>query len=180
MKNGFTLIEVIVAISIFAIAAGSLSALFMAGLRGHRSAIAQQNLVDNTRFALEHMTRQIRMAQRDETGACSGDATNRLTFQAVGSSLTFLDYRNPPRCVRYELSGGKIWMRPDSAAPLREVTSDDIKVNSLEFLVQGGLATDGEQPRVTVVLAAEAGASAESLSTIQLQTTISARNLDVQ
>lgn len=180
-KNGFTLIEIIVATAIFSIAASAISAFFVTGIRGHRNAVAQQNLVDNTRFALEQMARQIRMAVRDETGACSGDAANRLTFKVSGNSLTFLDYRNPSKCVRYELSGGKILMYPDlGSQPLlfRDISSDDINITKLEFLAQGGAASDGEQPRVTVALEAEAGVSAESLSRIQLQTTVSARNLD--
>jgi len=181
MRNGFTLIELIVAVSIFSIAVSSLSALFVTGLRGQRSAIAQQNLVDNARFALERMARQIRMAQRDETGACTGVTTDRLTFKASASSLTFLDYRAPPKCVRYELTSGKILMYPDLVLqPLvsYEISSSDITVTQLEFLVQGGAASDGEQPRITMVFKAEAGASPQALAKVQLQTTISARNVD--
>jgi hypothetical protein len=60
----------------------------------------------------------------------------------------------------------------------REITSNDITVTRLEFLAQGGAASDGEQPRVTVAVEAEAGVNPENLTKVQLQTTISARNLD--
>jgi len=138
MQRGFTLLEIVVAASVFSIAVGAMISLFMVGIRGQRNAIARQNLVENTRFALEHMTRQIRMATRDESGSCLGVGDIGSTFVSTGSSLTFLDYRNPSRCVTYALEGGRIMMRRDLGEEFVDLTSDDIIVGDLEFSLRGG------------------------------------------
>ena len=177
-KDGFTLVEILVASAIFAVAVGAMMSVFVMSLKGQRNIRAQQNLIDNTRFATEYMSRQIRMAQRDEPGTCTGTAGT--TYSAGGSSLTFIDYRNPGKCVTYGLSGTQILAQLDTGEPFVDMTSDDILVTNLEFVVQGRDKIDLEQPRVTIVLEAEAaGEAAESKPNIQLQTTISARNIDV-
>lgn len=180
MKNGFTLLEMIVAISIFSIVVGAMVSVFMSGIQGQRNAIAQQNLVENIRFAFDQMTRQIRMATRDDVGACLGEGTAGSTFVSTGSSLTFLDSRNPPRCVTYALVGGKIMMQTDPVEGFLDLTSDDIVVGDFQFVLAGEVKSDGEQPRVTIFIGAtSAGGNPQSAPTLQIQTTISGRNLDV-
>lgn len=175
MQKGFTLLEIIVAATIFAIVSSAISTLFLVGVKGQRSALATQNVIENTRLAFEQMSRQIRVAQRDETGSCTGD--KKTTFDAGGATLTFLDSRG--RCVTYQTAGNKIQMKQGSGA-FFDLTSDDILVKSLEFEVSGRLATDGAQPKVTIFVEAEgSGAKSEDAVKIFLQTTSSVRNLDV-
>lgn len=174
-EEGFTLLEMIVAATIFAIVISIISALFLAGVRGQRSALATQNIIENTRLAIEQMSRQIRVAQRDEVGSCTGDA--RTTFNSGGVALSFIDSLG--RCTTYQRSGGKIQMKQASGLFL-DLTSDDIVINSLVFEVSGRSATDGVQPRVTIFLdAVSSGAKPEDAVKILLQTTSSVRNLDV-
>ena len=175
LNNGFSLIEVVVAAAIFSIVIGSISSLFVSSLRGQRSVFENQNLVDNTRFVFEQMSRQIRMAQRDESGTCTGSAGT--TYSSSGGSLSFIDYRNPGNCITYDTLGFKIRMRPDSGEAFLDLTSDDIKVVRLNFNVRGRDKSDLEQPRVTISIKAEGATRATSA--MLLQTTISARNIDV-
>ncbi len=176
MMRGFTLIEIIVAATIFAIAVSAISSLFVVSVRGQRNIVAQQNLADNTRAVLEQMSRKIRMAQRDESGSCTGTA--KTTYTASGTNLQFIDNRG--NCVTYELFGAKIRMRPNTSQAFLDLTSDDIRVSRLNFDVRGSAAQDQEQPRVTIVIEAEAaGAIPESSPGIALQTTVSPRNIDV-
>ncbi|MFY9457702.1 MAG: prepilin-type N-terminal cleavage/methylation domain-containing protein [Candidatus Spechtbacterales bacterium] len=174
--RGFTLIEILVAATIFAVAVGAISSLFVMSLRGQRNILAQQNLLDNTRFASEQMSRQIRMAQRDEVGSCTGDVGS--TYGIGGTRLAFIDYRG--NCLTYELSGSKLRTRPNTEQAFVDLTSDDIRIQRLDFGVRGRLSSDGEQPRVTISIEAEAaGQSRESSPAVILQTTVSARNIDV-
>ena len=174
--KGFTLIETIVAATIFAMVMSAISSLFIVSVRGQRNILAQQNLTDNTRAVLEQMSRQIRMAQKDESGGCTGTA--RTTYTASGTSLQFIDYRS--NCVTYELFEAKIRMRPNTSQAFLDLTSDDIRVSRLNFDVRGRAAQDLEQPRVTIVIEAEAaGAIPETSPGIVLQTTVSPRNIDV-
>ena len=179
MKNGFTLLEIVVAASVFSIAVGAMVSLFMFAIQGQRNAIARQNLVENTRFAIERMARQIRLATRDESGSCLGAGNDGSTFAFSGSSLTFLDYRNPARCVTYDVQAGKIVMQQDAEDPV-DLTSNDIIINNLEFTVQGERKDDGVQPRVTIFVGATAsGGNPQTAPALKIQTTVSVRNLDV-
>lgn len=174
--RGFTLIEILVASTIFAIAVSSISALFVASLRGQRNIFAHQILADNVRSAFEQMSRQIRMAQRDEAGTCTGTA--KSTYSAGGTSIQFIDHRG--NCLAYQLLGTKMQARPNTAQPFLDLTSNDIKVTRLNFVVNGRLVTDAKQPKVTIIAEAEAVGQADgSAPRIILQTTISARNIDV-
>lgn len=174
--RGFTLIEIVVAATIFAVAVSAISSLFVASVRGQRNIVAQQNLADNTRFVLEQMSRQIRMAQRDESGSCTGEAG--ATYTPSGTALAFIDYRS--NCITYELYLAKIRIRQNTGQAFLDLTSDDIRVSRLNFDVRGRTAQDLEQPRVTIVIEAEAaGAIPETSPGIALQTTVSPRNIDV-
>ena len=175
MKNGFTILEVIVATAVFSIAVSAISALFVVAVKTQRNVLAQQDLIDNTRYALEHISRQIRMARRDETGSCVGQSSYTFTASAP-NTLTFIDYRG--ECLTYDVTGGRINIIINGGAPV-DLTSDDILVNSLYFEVNGEWAYDVRQPRVTIYLDAEAaGATPESSPQILLQTTVSTRNID--
>jgi len=176
-NKGFTLLEILVAATLFAVAVGAISSLFVTSLRGQRNIIAQQNLVDNMRFALEHMARQIRMAQRDE-GVCASVDDNAF-YSTGGSSLSFKDFEGD--CVTYRKESGSTKIEVDSGSgTFLDMTSDDIKINVLDFSVQGSIDTDGEQPRVTIFIESEAaGGPSGTPQSIRLQTTVSARNLDV-
>lgn len=173
MNRGFTLIEIIVAMTVFSLALGAMSSLFVMALKGQRNVFAQQNLLDNTRFALEQMSRQIRMAQRDETGICTGTAGS--TYSGGGADITFIDPGS--NCRTYDFSGGIIRMRPDTGQGFSNLTSNDVNIERLNFDVRGREATDGEQPRVTIVI--DAKDPNQQSAGIILQTTISARNVDV-
>lgn len=172
-NKGFSLIEIIVAASIFAIVVASASSLFVVGIRGQRNAVSQKDLLDNLRFAMEVMTRQLRMAQQDgQGGACTGVA--RATYGGGGSTMSFIDYNR--NCVTYRLDNGKIQARK-GGGQFNDITSNDINITTLDFKLQGELVYDNEQPRVTIYIEAEDPNNSEA--NIKLQTMISGRNLDV-
>lgn len=169
--QGFSLIEILVAASIFTVAITAASSLFVAALEGQRHAIAQQNLLANLRFATEIMTRQIRMAQQDdESGSCTSIA--KATYGGGGSNIRFVAYDGD--CMEYSLDlGGRIVVQ-EGGGGFEEITSDDINVTLLNFDLQGELVDDNEQPRVTIFIEA-----ADSGEILKLQTTVSGRNIDV-
>jgi len=174
VNRGFTILELLVAVSIFSIAIVSATSLFISAMRGQWNAIAQQNLIENTRFVLEHMSRQIRMAQRLDSAV--GTCPANIFFSDSGPTIKFIDYKSD--CIEYRVSANKIQLNPGTG--FVDLTSDDIRVNNLYFLVEGRLPNDVKQPKVTIYINADVpsillGGSPD----IRLQTTVSARNLDV-
>jgi len=175
MNKGFTIIELLTAMSIFSIAIVTATSLFISAMRGQLNATAQQNLIENTRFVIEQMSRQIRMAQRFDSAV--GTCPANIFFSDSGPTIKFIDYKG--NCVEYRVSANKIQFNPGTGS-FTDLTSDDIRVNNLYFLVEGRLPNDVKQPKVTIYINADVpsvllGGSAD----IRLQTTISARNLDV-
>ncbi|MFA5742969.1 MAG: prepilin-type N-terminal cleavage/methylation domain-containing protein [Candidatus Paceibacterota bacterium] len=182
--KGFTLIEMLVAIGIFSVLIVVLSGIFLSSMKSQTHIIYTQYLVDNTNSALDSISRYLRMAQKDfdPAGACAGIKNNFNPFDTSSSTITFLDYKG--FCHQFLLEDGKIKEKvsEDNTANFGEaqdLTSDKIKVTNLKFNVLGGANGDNLQPRITILIGAEANTnSLNPLPKINVQTTISQRNLD--
>lgn len=61
-RAGFTLIEIIVAVAIFALVVVVVLEIFLASLNGQRKAFLLQEAQENSRYILESMTKEIRMS----------------------------------------------------------------------------------------------------------------------
>src|SRR3989338_3039837 len=98
-RSGFSLVELLVSMTIFTLVMSAGSTIFLLALRAQRVTIAEQNVVDNTRFALEFMSRQLRFARRDNAGACiTAGYTYELPIVST-DSIKFLDSQSC--CLEY-------------------------------------------------------------------------------
>lgn len=156
-QKGFTLIEMLTAMSIFVLVSGLLLGLFFSSLNLQRRAFSSRDLQDNAKFILDLMSKEIR------TGA---------DFSLLGTELRFTNDRGVS--VRYGLSGAAIqrW----NGVSYETLTSTTANVNRLDFLLFGQGANDG-QPRVTIILKINPTANLPAPS-LETQTTISSRELD--
>lgn len=153
-KNGYSLIEMLVAMSIFVIVSGLLAGLFFTSLQIQRRTFVSRDLQDNARFIFDLLSKEIR------TG---------INFsQSSSTNLTFTNDRGQP--VTYNLAGNAI--QRNSAT----LTSSGITVNLLNFTLTGQGFNDG-QPKVSIVLKMSS-VSGLNLPPLEVQTTISPRQLD--
>jgi hypothetical protein len=58
------------------------------------------------------------------------------------------------------------------------VTSDEVEVTELNFIVEGEGIGDGLQPRVTIIMTGSAGIKVETRSEMEMQVTVSQRSID--
>jgi hypothetical protein len=142
--------------------------------------LANQELLDQASYVLEYMGRALRMAKKDSGGTCTGTAGKN--YGGTINSISFLkfDYEtNSDVCYQFYLSGTRIYESKGGAAGV-PLTSDKISVNSLKFNLSGD--TIGEspnlQPRVTIFLDILGRGATGEQPRIQIQTSISQRNLD--
>jgi type II secretory pathway pseudopilin PulG len=194
-KNGlgYTLIEVLTTITIFLLISGSVTGLFFSSVMAQRKALASQKVFDNISFTLEYMSRALRMAKKDIDGSCLGASFikwNYSTSTLTGEKgIRFLNYNK--KCQEFYLSNdGIIYERKSDdntnnfVSNLPMTPSDfEISTTTSKFYVQGAPQppADNLQPRVTIFLDVKTkGAKPESIAKIQIQTTISQRDLDVQ
>lgn len=161
MKNqGFTLIEMMVAVALFAVVmTGSLAALLsMHSVQKKTESLRIVN--DNLNFALESMMREIRSG--------SGYSVN-----IAGDSFSFTN--SVSESITYKLDGNRI--KRIKGASSFQVTAPEAIVTTLHFNLQGEGAGDG-QPRVIINIEGYAGAIEKEKSELKLQTTVSQRQLD--
>jgi type II secretory pathway pseudopilin PulG len=166
-NNGFTLIEVLVAIASFIVIISIVVGGFAGALRSQRQVITLLNANYNSSLVLEQMTREIRTGMNF--------SINPLAFPA-GSELSFLNANG--QSVVYRLNTNGIEKSIDGGLSFKKITADDVVVDYLTFILSGENPQDGKQPRITILVGIRSRESGVSGSVVNLQTTISPRFLD--
>ena len=193
---GFTLIEILVAITVFSIIIGSISGIFVFSIREQRKILTYQTILDQTSYALEYMSRALRMARKQlpPNEECSATCLSQigLNYELFDENqeLRFQNYECI--CQRFFIQNGQLmeqrsWqfqnediVDPTGDNPPVPLTSTDIQINYLKFDLSGQNQIDNLQPRTTFYLEIEGKAGLlGNLSKIKIQSTISQRMLDI-
>ena len=189
MNKSYTLIEVLVAVSIFTIIIAAPTGFLVGSLKGQQKALASQKLLDNTSYNLEYISRTLRMAKKELN--CS-DITNPATCSCLKTQGYGYNYENPngdisairfinykEECQEFFLEGDRLKESKDGVE--NYLTPEDLEITSLKFKLSGESQTDNDQPRATLFLEIKGGKDLkdELRPLIKIQTTISQRNLDV-
>jgi prepilin-type N-terminal cleavage/methylation domain-containing protein len=182
-RLGFTLIEVLVSVSLFTIIILGASQIFKMVINSQRSAIATQNVQESLRYFLEVIGKEIRMAQRNSDGLCAGIPPTEIfvvTTDSFGNNvLNFKNYYN--QCVTYYLSLDPVATTTERFKISRNnagvVQSDfisplQINLDSLHFVLTESSST---QPTITINLRAHAVNEAQYKSTMTIQTSLASR-----
>jgi type II secretory pathway pseudopilin PulG len=181
-SKGFTLVEVLVVVATFIIIVIASVDLFVLMVSHQRRILAEQELSSQTSYITEYMSRALRMAKKDETGACLG-AENigrnyLLTQEASGvyHGIKFINASNQNICQEFILESGRIKEIKDSS-PAIPITSETLLINNFNIVSYGDIAGDLQQPRVTIAMDVEQKTKDFDLKK-NMQITISQRNLD--
>lgn len=174
-EKGVSLTELVVAVFIFSLVVAAVSGIFMNAIKVQRAIIAEKNVAENTRYAMEFMVKELRMAKvntadLDQTfndGAGSQLNFTNYPFSNPSSAISFINFND--EIVKYSLSGNKIQRNNI------DITSGDIRISFLSFtlnnwdLAPGG----GIAPFVNILIKAE---SANGVGgQIEMQATVSPR-----
>jgi prepilin-type N-terminal cleavage/methylation domain-containing protein len=173
---GFTLVEMLVVIGIFSLIVGAISGIFLSGILSQRRILAEQEISDQTSYLLEYIGRALRMAKKDDLDGVNcllGDKVN-YEINSAKNEIKFRNYKD--ECQRFFLDGNQV--KEERSGIILPLTSSALKVNSLKFELFGESQADDFQPKVTIFLEIEG--RGRNPPKIQIQTTISQRNLDVQ
>lgn len=199
-KRGFTLIEMLVALALFTMVITACLGSLLVLVDVNSQAQAVQRNINSIAFALDVMTRDIRTG--DEY-ACASD-WNHLTSggAVITDAAVKADATNFPsegNCrsggvamaytrsftgdrVAYRLHNERI-ERKVADGTWESLTSSTTRVSVLEFTITGvrdpALATNLNQPIVTIYIDAETGTTRDLDSRVQLETNIVQRKLDI-
>lgn len=177
LNDGFTLIELVIAVSIFMIILMLLGGLVASSIRFQRQAIDAQNVDFTLRSSLEILSRDIRLAAKDTAGSCVGTARKDFSQPNGATSLQFLNDRS--ECIKYYLKSGVIHRKFINGAD-QALTSGNAYVTELNFDVLGDNGNDQQQPRIVIRVAAKPNSNNANPVTVRVQTAVTQRELDVQ
>jgi len=189
-RNGFTLTEMLVSMVIFTILIGGIIGVFVSSLRTQRYYLASQKLLDQSSYIMEYMSRAIRMAKKQTSDSPLICITEGYNYENIGGNdlgIRFIKVTDgTQKCLEFYLAGpdnDQIYQEIDGGS-FMSLTSDDLKVNSLKFYIDGEYqgvfgAEDPYQPKVTIYLDIEVKNINPSPPRIKIQTTVSQRDLDI-
>lgn len=159
-NKGFTLIELIVSVGIFALimttALGSLTTI----LSVNRKTRATQLVMDNLQFAVDEMMRHIRTGDGYIFPVTSNDCTN-VTFSFTDASSDTVTYRCSEGVIQKKVGSGNFV----------DMTAPEITVTRLKFIQKVG----ADQPLVLVLVAGEVESDEGDIQAFSLQTLVSQR-----
>ncbi|MEX2013985.1 MAG: type II secretion system protein [Parcubacteria group bacterium] len=172
-KKGFTLIELMVAISIFivvmTISMGSILGVFEA----NRKSRSLRTVLNNLNLAVESMAKEMRFGTIYHCG--SGSVTVPQNCPTGGTRMSFLSSDNVQ--ITYHLNNQTIQKRVGTG-PFIAVTAPEIVIDDLTFYTLGALPGDTFQPKVIIIIKSHAG-NEKGRSDFTLQTLVSQRVLDI-
>ena len=157
LKDGFTIVELLVAMGVFIVLLGIVVGTFIGSLKSQRSIVALMLANDNASLVLEQMAREIR------TGKSFSISGNQLIFENASDED-----------VAYRVNNEAIERGTGLPARFSPITSNAVKVTDLDFII---LPQANWPPRITIRL--EVGSRNLELGSVKtvIQTTVSGRNI---
>lgn len=195
-SRGFTLVEMIVSIALFAVvmvvAVGALLSLTAA----NKKAQALQSVMNNLNVSLDSMVRNIRMGKKYHCGSGTWTGSAGDNCSSSGNEITFTCNPDNATCAR---SGGT-WAYgfnvPDQTCPANTlcrstaggaagswtaITAPEVIIEDVRFYVVGAQPgnADQTQPKVVIVVKGQVGSAAKEQSTFHIQATAVQREIDL-
>ena len=189
-EKGFTLIEMVVSVALFAIVMMVCVDVLLSLVNANRKAQALQSVMDNLNISLDGMVRAIREGNNFHCGTglntipqdCpSGDRL--FAFEPVGNTAS-----NPPWVYTYDIDGtvcgAKRICKSENGQTSIAITAPEVSIDDMEFFVvgtaHGGSPTDTVQPKVIIIIKGSAGAlGSKARTTFHIQATAVQRVLDL-
>jgi Tfp pilus assembly protein PilW len=172
-NKGFTLIEAVVATSVFAFVVTSVLGVYLATLQIDSKTRAQRAVTQNARFIMEFIAKEVRNGEINYSAYPGGSA----------SSTNQLFIRNQlNEAERIFISGNNLVLTKPSGTT--NLNSSGVRVTNARFYVSPNVnpltaaKSANQQPSVTVILqlTSNFGDGAADIATIDLQSTFSIRS----
>lgn len=173
--ESFTLLEITIAVALFAAITLSILGIFSKIIQTQYEIYDMQTLQNDAQYFTEVLSKETRMAKKDEDGACV-EVAGRVFYAATLGSIShfkFLNYRGECIYYRFDPASQKIYKRIDGSDPI-SITSNDVYVESAQFIRLDDM-TSGVQPIASFRATFSNPNYSDESKKIKIQTTISAR-----
>lgn len=170
-QQGFTLLELLIAISLFSVVIIGAIGLFISLIKNQQALLDRAYVLNTLSYSTEYMSKAMRMAQKDTTASCIGSMENFILVD--NSHIKFKNYNN--ECQEFYLENQALKVKKSGIA--QNLTPSSVIVEALNFVLTGEDQYDALQPKVSFILKAKVVNS--SAPSFLIQTTISQRMLDI-
>ena len=186
-ERGFTLVEMIVAVALFAVVMLVSVGALLSLVGANRKAQALQSVMNNLNIALDGMVRSIRMGT---TYRCDSSAPSDPNCQDGGQSFYFESYGGDGDDVSddwmysYDPNTRRLYKSVENGANRIALTAPEITIDSMTFYVigarRGAQDPQNVQPKIVITVKGTAGVlNAKTRSTFNIQATAVQRVLDL-
>jgi len=169
MKNkGFTLVEIIIAVGLFALVMVLVSGAYLTMINSTRHTQGITAGINSLSFALETMARTIRTGTSYGCPVAGTDCSGGTTFSVRAPSGSTVSYSNGSGVIMQTTNG--------VAAPL---TDSSINVTSLQFYAVGTQPGDTQQARVTIKISGTVSSGPDKTIPFAVETSATMRGSDI-
>ena len=166
-EKAFTMIELLVAMTLFLVLMGIAAGSFVKTMRTQRAIVALMAVNDNASLTLEQMAREMR----------TGYHFSRIS----ATEIQFVNAYNIVVSYRLNINNGAIERGTTDQSLIthyEKITADNVKVNNFHFELSGETYGDGLQPRITIAMSVTGTNDFLGGISTNIQTTVSSRILD--
>ena len=192
LVSGFTLVEMMVSVSIFAIVMTIALGSLLAMSESDRKAQTLKSVINNLNFSLDSMSRSIRTGQSFHCDTaqtplssprdCSSTAASSFAYLPANASVVTiykLETANAALCGQTTGPVGCIARSVDGGFTYLAITSPEVYVSALNFYVIGAAESPSTiQPKVVILISGIVTVPATQTSTFNLQTSVTQRLYD--
>jgi prepilin-type N-terminal cleavage/methylation domain-containing protein len=157
MKRGFTLIELMVSVTIFSIVMVISMGALLSISGADKKAESIKTVMNNLSFALDSMSRSIRTGTLYHCGSGNSDCVNGST------QIDFLPVEGPRMYYKFDTSknncnqptlttGGCIMRDIGDGSGYQAITAPEVVITNLKFYLIGSSASDTTQAKVALTL----------------------------
>ena len=159
-KRGYTLIELTVAVGLFALIMTLVAGAYLMMISITQKAQGISSGIDNLSFALETMTRSIR------TGT---------DYFSTGSTFSFTNASGFP--VSYGLNGSTLSQSVNGKSS--DLTDPSVQITTLTFSLSGASKADNQQPYVSINIDGSVTTGAGKSENFSVRTSAVMRTIDI-
>ncbi len=173
-SNGFTLVELIIAIALFTLIASFSIGAVLSIFSANRKARSSKTVVDNLNFAIENMVRVARFGNNYHCGDIAPLSVSRDC--PAGDNFLALNFEG--NTLVYRLNGVAIQRSDNGGSTYTDITPSETVIENLKFYVLNS-SSNNKQPYIIVVIKGYSGNRPTNQSKFSIQTLISQRVLNI-
>lgn len=178
-QKGFTLIEMLISITLFSVVVTIAFGALMTIMDASSKAKTIKIVVNNLNLAMESMSREIRVGQNYTCGRQVFEVPGRSCETSPREGISFLSKDGSSNIYFYFDSSDKsikVKKLKNGQVSTYNLTGEDVEIDKLNFYVSGTETGDSAQPRVLMLVKGKI-TRPNIESKFDIQTTISQRKI---